>query len=278
MNMTHIDKTYVNTAKPQILAKLADIYHSQTRKSFQHDFGVHDIILYWTEQQDIRSFLCFTQHEDCLTLRGFTHKNHENKGYFSNLYRFAMHIKEQLYPGLQDIPSILSDGTTLPLDKRALPLEIKTMDDSNKIKHLAEKFDWTLSQSNLFFQKDLTKLQIDTSSNSRSKYRYKYLRREDEGTRHYHVFCRNKKIAKFSLSDIEELGERTVYFHSFKVMRKHRHLGHATRIMYEVMQKLQKEYDFIYLHVFADNTPAIKLYQNIGFEIADCYDYYEGMI
>lgn len=250
---------------PNTLAQISDIYSSRTSGDFLRDALEDAPVFYITDSDGIASFIHLQADEYGLILAGFTRIDAQNRGYFSDLYQYFLAHRVQILSYF--------DFSDLDVD-----LEIKTSDDPAKISHLAKKFGWKHDRTDLLFVKDLSRFDPKAFMPDLPRNRYAYLRENEGYTRKYTVFHKKRKIAHFSLSDVDAFGDENVFFHSFEVRKKYRRQGHASGILKDVLSRLRADYRKLYLHVFADNIPAVELYRKLEFAVAEKFDYYEVRI
>ncbi|RNF07222.1 putative N-acetyltransferase complex ARD1 subunit [Trypanosoma rangeli] len=84
----------------------------------------------------------------------------------------------------------------------------------------------------------------------------------------------NHNVVGYVLAKMEEERPESIYGHitSISVLRSHRRLGIASRLMLAAMREMQKEYDadFCSLHVRKTNDAGLHLYQDtLGFRCAN---------
>jgi ribosomal protein S18 acetylase RimI-like enzyme len=66
--------------------------------------------------------------------------------------------------------------------------------------------------------------------------------------------------------------EPEVWLSDFHVREEHRRQGHGRAIMAAVIEAADAEGVDLVLQVWADNTPALRLYESVGFEVTTIWE------
>lgn len=221
--------------------------------SFSFDFSDNECIyyLYYKNNNIVSALALFTIKENTninininiYEAIAYTDINFKNMGYFTALYNYL-------------INDLKSDAEISFLCNKNLPQTV----------HLAQKLSLKYDCSELMMEFCLK----DYSSASVKKIFIKGNNNE------YNLFYQGRKIGHFFL---ERFNEDEAYFFGFKILKKYRNQGLGRLSMNFILMFLKEQgINKMHLQVLLENTPAYKIYKNLGFKITGEISYYKRLI